>query len=69
MLKKNRDKMNLKILGMLRQKGAPSLTPFPGEQGFESEDVDDSQYGDVVRGRTEELIPEVKKKKKKVSIV
>jgi hypothetical protein len=31
--------------------------------------VDDSQYGDVVRGRTEELIPEVKKKKKKVSIV
>lgn len=69
MMKKNRDRMNLKILEMLRSKGAPAISPFPGEQDFESEDVDDSQYGDVVRGKTEDLIPEVKKKRKKVSTV
>lgn len=69
MMKKNRDRMNLKILEMLRSKGAPAMSPFPGEQDFESEDVDDSQYGDVVRGKTEDLIPEVKKKRKKVSTV
>ena len=52
MMRKQRDKMNLKILGMLRQKGAPALTPFPGEQGFESEDIDVDGTGDIVTATT-----------------
>lgn len=60
--------MNLKILEMLRNKGAPSLSPFPGEQGFESEDMDEDQLGDVVRGAQPELSPEKKKRKKRLGI-
>ena len=59
--------MNLKILEMLRSKGAPSLTPFPGEQGFESEGMDEDQFGDVVRGAQPELSPEKLKRKKRKS--
>lgn len=56
--------MNLKILEMLRNKGAP-ISPFPGEQGFEAEGIDEDQFGDVVRGAQPELSPEKKKKKKR----
>lgn len=64
MLKEQKNKMNLKILEMLRNKGAP-LSPFPGEQGFEMEGQDEDQYGDIVRGRQPELSPEKLKKKKR----
>jgi len=65
MLREQKNKMNLKILEMLRSKGAPGISPFPGEQDFESLDMDEDQFGDVVRGRQEELSPEKKKKKKR----
>ena len=65
MLREQKNKMNLKILEMLRNKGAPSLSPFPGEQDFESLDMDEDQFGDVIRGRQEELSPEERKKKKR----
>lgn len=65
MLREQKNKMNLKILEMLRSKGAPGISPFPGEQEFESLDMDEDQFGDVVRGRQEELSPEKKKKKKR----
>lgn len=65
MLEKQKNRMNLKILGMLREKGAPTLTPFPGEQGFESTDLDLDQMGDVlVAGSKPEELPNKKKKKK-----
>jgi|NOAtaT_6_FD_contig_21_1612294_length_480_multi_3_in_0_out_0_1 hypothetical protein len=65
MMKKDRDKMNLRILGMLRQRGAPSLTPFPGEQGFESEDVDLDQTGDVVAADATGGLSSTERRKKK----
>lgn len=65
MLKEQKNKMNLRILEMLRDKGAPGLSPFPGEQDFESTDMDEDQFGNIVRGRSEELSPEKKKKKKR----
>lgn len=64
MIPKQKSKLNLRILNMLREKGAPSMSPFPGGQGFQSEDMDEDQYGEVVRGKSEELVPSKKKKKK-----
>lgn len=64
MIPKQKSKLNLRILSMLREKGAPSMSPFPGEQGFQSEDMDEDQYGNTVRGKSEELVPSKKKKKK-----
>lgn len=40
MLSSLQKKANLKILEKLRDKGAPSLSPFPGEQDAVVEDVD-----------------------------
>ena len=53
---------------MLRDKGAPSMTPFPGEQDFQSTDVDLDQMGDVVlSGPTSEEKPEeLRKRKRKI---
>lgn len=70
MIPKEKNKMNLKILGMLRDKGAPALTPFPGEQGFESNDLDLDRMGDVLVSGTrigpkEEDRGELPKKPKK----
>jgi hypothetical protein len=66
MLKKDRDKTNLKILSMLREKGAPSLTPFPGEQDFQSKDLDLDQMGDVlISGPTSEEKPEELRKRRR----
>lgn len=62
MLPKQRSKSNLRILEMLREKGAPSLSPFPGEQGFETEDLDLDQMGDILLAKGQ---PEQSKKKKK----
>jgi hypothetical protein len=67
MLREQKNRMNLKILQMLRNKGAPELSPFPGEQGFESEGMDEDQFGDVVRGGQPELSPEKLKRKKRKS--
>lgn len=56
---------------MLRDKGAPSMTPFPGEQDFEATDVDLDQMGDVLLANNTGIekpklpMPEAKKKKKK----
>lgn len=56
MLKEQKNKMNMKILEMLRNKGAPSLSPFPGEQEFESEDLDLDNIGDVtIAGEVNDL--------------
>ena len=57
-----RGKMTLEILGKLREKGAPTLSPFPGEQAFESQDEDISPDGSIVGG---EISPELLRKKKK----
>lgn len=67
MIPKEKSKMNLKILSMLRDKGAPALTPFPGEQGFESSDIDLDEMGDVLlaKGKPEPRAEEEKPKKKK----
>lgn len=40
------------------------MSPFPGDQDFQSEDMDEDQYGDIIRGKSEELVPSKKKKKK-----
>lgn len=64
MIPKQKSRLNLRILNMLREKGAPSMSPFPGDQGFQSEDMDEDQYGDTIRGKSEELVPSKKKKKK-----
>ena len=66
MLKKDKNKMNLKILGMLREKGAPALTPFPGEQDFETTDTDLDELGDVlVAGNVDEKKAEQERRKKR----
>lgn len=57
-----RGKMTLEILGKLREKGAPSFSPFPGEQSFESQGEDISPDGSIVGG---EIPPELLRKKKK----
>lgn len=67
MITKEKNRMNLKILEMLRNKGAPALSPFPGEQGFEAEGMDEDQFGDIVRGAQPELSPEKLKRKKRKS--
>ena len=61
-----KNKMNLRILSMLRDKGAPALSPFPGEQAFEAEDVDLDSMGDAVQKPMlpEELLPPGKGEKK-----
>lgn len=66
MLRKDRNKMNLNILEMLRDRGVPAATPFPGEQEFESSDVDLDQVGDVVASPAIES-PEKRKKKRRLS--
>lgn len=48
MLPKEKNKMNLNILQMLRSRGMPDATPFPGEQGFQSTDQDLDQMGNVL---------------------
>lgn len=60
MLPKDKNKMNLQILQMLRDKGAPALTPFPGEQDFETSDMDLDQMGDVLIAGNKPM-PEEKK--------
>lgn len=72
MLPDQKNKMNLRIIEMLRSKGAPAASPFPGEQDFESTDHDLDEMGDVlIAGRPEALekaqekgpVPAPKKKK------
>lgn len=67
MIPKEKSRMNLKILDMLRSKGAPAVSPFPGEQDFESMDVDLDQMGDVLlaKGKPEPKATEEQPKKKK----
>lgn len=66
MIPSQKNKMNLKILEMLRDKGAPAVTPFPGEQGFEAEDLDLDQMGDVLVAKGGPAAgPEDEKSKKK----
>lgn len=52
---------------MLRDKGAPALTPFPGEQGFESADMDLDQFGTVLQSGSGLSATQKKKKKKPVA--
>lgn len=68
MLPNQKSKMNMKILEMLRDKGAPQLSPFPGEQDFETTDLDLDQMGDVlVSGPTSQEKPEeLKKRRRKI---
>ena len=68
MLPNQKNKTNLKILGMLRERGAPQMTPFPGEQDFQSTDLDLDEIGDVlVSGPTSQEKPEeLKRRRRKI---
>ena len=52
--------MNLNILQMLRDRGMPDATPFPGEQGFQTTDQDLDEMGNILIAGTQP-IPKQKK--------
>jgi len=68
MLPKEKNKKTLDILNMLREKGAPTASPFPGEQDATGTTVDTGEDGVVMAAPMEKLPVPLKKNKKPLSV-
>ena len=64
MLPQEKNKKTLGILNMLRDKGAPAASPFPGEQDAAGSTVDTGEEGVVTAAPIEKLLVPPKKDKK-----
>lgn len=69
MLPKEKSKKTLDILNMLREKGAPAASPFPGEQDAAGSTVDTGADGVVTAAPMEKLPVPPKRSRKPVSSI
>lgn len=68
MLPQEKNKKTMGILNMLRDKGAPAASPFPGEQDAAGSTVDTGEDGVVTAAPMEKLPVPLKKNKKPLSV-